>query len=64
MGNVINSCHIKYDPMLPIVVVLLCTTCDDYYQLYHTASMARHIYLRPGAGVGAMQKIYGGEQLL
>ena len=26
--------------------------------------MARHIYLRPGAGVGAMQKIYGGKQLL
>ena len=27
----------------------------------HTASVARHIYLRPGAGVGAMQKIHGGE---
>ena len=29
--------------------------------LFHSASVARHIYLRPGAGVGAMQKIYGGE---
>ena len=42
---------------------MLCTMYDIvYHQLYcHTASVARHIYLRPGAGVGAMQKIYGGE---
>ena len=36
---------------------MLCTV----YNIVHTASVARHIYLRPGAGVGAMQKIYGGE---
>ena len=29
--------------------------------VFHSASVAKHIYLRPGAGVGAMQKIYGGE---
>ena len=42
---------------------MLCTVYNIvYHQLYcHTASVARHIYLRPGAGVGAMQKIYGGE---
>ena len=27
----------------------------------YTASVARHIYLRPAAGVGALQKIYGGK---
>ena len=39
--------------------------CSDvHHQLScHTASVARHMYLRPGAGVGAMQKIYGGQLL-
>ena len=27
-----------------------------------TASTARHLYLRGGAGVGSMTKIYGGRQ--
>ena len=30
------------------------------YVIY-TASVARHIYLRPSAGVGALQKIYGAK---
>ena len=64
MDNTRNSCHMKRDPMFPAVVALLYMLCDVYYLLYHKASMARHIYLRPGAGVGAMQKIYGGKQLL
>ena len=25
------------------------------------ASVVRHIYLRPGVGVGALQKVYGGK---
>ena len=28
----------------------------------HPASTARHLYLRGGAGVGSMTKIYGGRQ--
>jgi small subunit ribosomal protein S19e len=27
-----------------------------------TAAVARHIYLRPGVGVGALTKVYGGAQ--
>jgi len=27
-----------------------------------TAAVARHIYLRPGVGVGALTKVYGGSQ--
>lgn len=27
-----------------------------------TASLARHIYLRPGAGVGALRMVYGGRK--
>ncbi|XP_065901400.1 small ribosomal subunit protein eS19-like [Dysidea avara] len=33
----------------------------DWYYI-RAASVARHIYLRPSAGVGALQKIYGGRK--
>ena len=29
--------------------------------LFFPASVVRHIYLRPGVGVGALQKVYGGK---
>ena len=28
------------------------------------ALVVRHIYLRPGVGVGALQKVYGGKQVV
>nr|Q9Y0H3.1 RecName: Full=Small ribosomal subunit protein eS19; AltName: Full=40S ribosomal protein S19 [Myxine glutinosa]AAD34164.1 40S ribosomal protein S19 [Myxine glutinosa] len=33
----------------------------DWYYI-RTASVARHLYMRGGVGVGAMTKIYGGRQ--
>ena len=35
----------------------------DYFPLFVdiSASVLRHIYIRPGVGVGALQKVYGGE---
>ncbi|XP_053720227.1 40S ribosomal protein S19 isoform X2 [Synchiropus splendidus] len=35
---------------------------DDNWFYNRAASMARHLYLRGGVGVGAMIKIYGGRQ--
>ena len=32
-----------------------------YVPLFFPASVVRHIYLRPGVGVGALQKVYGGK---
>ena len=31
---------------------------------FSTASVVRHIYLRQGVGVGALQKVYGGKYCL
>jgi len=33
----------------------------SWLYVIYTASVARHIYLTPSAGVGALQKIYGGK---
>ena len=33
----------------------------DWY-FVRAASVVRHIYLRPGVGVGALQKVYGGRK--
>jgi len=33
----------------------------DWYYV-RAASVVRHIYLRPGVGVGALQKVYGGRK--
>ena len=38
----------------------MCPTGDDWYYI-RAASIARKIYLRPGTGVGALQKWYGGS---
>ena len=35
-------------------------TDKDWYYI-RAASVARHIYLRRGTGVGAFTKVYGGE---
>lgn len=33
------------------------------YDVFCTASVVRHIYLRPGVGVGGLRKVYGGKRL-
>ena len=35
----------------------------DWYYI-RAASVARHIYLRKGVGIGALSKVYGGEGFL
>jgi len=39
----------------------LCPVDPDWYYI-RAASIARHLYIRPGAGVGAFTKVYGGKQ--
>merc|ERR1719384_454155 len=38
----------------------MCPMDEDWYYI-RAASIARKIYLRPGAGVGGLQKWYGGN---
>ena len=33
----------------------------DWYYI-RCAAVARHLYLRPGVGVGSLRKVYGGAQ--
>ena len=54
-------CYTIYSHNTTPLHCVLCTILYIISYIVQTASVARHIYLRPGAGVGAMQKIYGGE---
>ena len=43
------------------VPVSICL-CSEQLLTPVVASVARHLYIRPGAGVGAMKMIYGGRK--
>ena len=55
----ITFCNLWFRPVLISKFQISCLLSCLY--VIYTASVARHTYLRPAAGVGALQKIYGGK---
>ncbi len=52
--------HNRADTVKTGVFKELAPSGDDWYYI-RAASIARRVYLRPGTGVGALQKWYGGN---
>lgn len=49
-------------PTLPTSLPLPSISSVLFYFFLFAAAVARHIYLRPGVGVGGLTKVYGGSQ--